>query len=119
MLQKFVESLLVAGTITALLIELVKQQWKRKYGETVKKDAGGNEVHTVSPFPSWLGLVLGAGVASKQVFTVSGTKTYAAGALVWDYVLPPSIREWTGVAVACDDNAATGALDVYLKYLGR
>ncbi len=70
MLQKFVESLLVAGTITALLIELIKQQWKKKYGEMVKKDAGGNEVHTVSPFPSWLGLVLGAGISCISALLV-------------------------------------------------
>jgi hypothetical protein len=58
-------------------------------------------------------------LASKQAFTVSGAKTYAAGVVVWDFVLPPSINEWTGVTVTCDDTAATGALDVYLKYLAR
>ena len=33
-------------------------------------DAGGNEVHTVSPFPSWLGLVLGAGISCISALLV-------------------------------------------------
>lgn len=51
--------------------------------------------------------------------TVSGAKAFAKGELVYDYVLPPSAKEWTSVRLTCDDAAATGSVDVYLQYLAR
>jgi len=58
-------------------------------------------------------------VAAKYTFTVTGAKEYADKELIVDYVLPPSIKRWTGVTVTSDDAAAVGAIDVYPVYLPR
>ncbi|GEM_PF-2878815 len=59
------------------------------------------------------------GVETIDTKVVAGAKTFAKGELVYDYVLPPSSREYTTVKLTCDDSAATGSVDVYLQYLAR
>lgn len=56
---------------------------------------------------------------AKLSIEVAGEKAIADKALIFDYVLPPSIKRWTSVTVTCDDGDATGAVDIYPTYLPR
>jgi hypothetical protein len=70
---------------------------------TVQDSADGTSFATVDSF----------------VRTASGATTLPAGTPVWKFVLPETIREYTRVQIATTDAAATGTVDVFLKYLAR
>jgi uncharacterized protein (DUF983 family) len=61
-METFIYGTLVCGVIVAVAMEFAKRMWEKLNPDAVT-NVGGVEGIEHKPFPSWLGLVLGAGMS--------------------------------------------------------
>jgi hypothetical protein len=56
---------------------------------------------------------------SSHAVTLAGGLRVGPGGVAARIMLPPDARDWIRVRLACDDEAASGALDIFVEYLAR
>ena len=60
-----------------------------------------------------------ADVETLYEMTADGAATIVAGQVLCEYVMAPTIRRWTRIAVVTDDAAAAGSISAYPRYMPR
>jgi hypothetical protein len=58
-------------------------------------------------------------VTTLYTNSASGSTTIPAGAVLCEFVLPPTIRKWTRLSISTDDASATGNVNAYPQYMPR
>ena len=56
---------------------------------------------------------------SSHAVTLAGALHAGPGGVVARFVLPPDAKDWIKAKLSCDDEAASGSLDVFVEYLAR
>jgi hypothetical protein len=51
--------------------------------------------------------------------TTADALSVGPGGVVARCLLPPDSKKWIKAALACDDTAASGSLDIFIEYLAR